>query len=40
MNVRSDSLTLFFFLDENLLNKNTELKKKVQSDRSQKMKKT
>ena len=31
----------FFFLDENLLNKNTELKKKkVQSDRSQKMKKT
>ena len=40
MNVRSDYLT-FFFLDENLLNKNTELKKKkVQSDRSQKMKKT
>ena len=40
MNVRSDSLTFFFFLDENLLNKNTELKKRVQSDRSQKMKKT
>ena len=27
MNVRSDYLT-FFFLEENLLNKNTELKKK------------